>query len=152
MEHLTREFRERPVWDLVVALARIERGRRALDAGARLGTADQRLVWLLVSEGPRTMREISQDLGLEQSTVNRQVNAALAAGLLERVERPGERAMTLRPTDAGLELFVADMGRLMEVLAEALRAVPADESDRFMEHLALFADAYRRAADEAPEL
>lgn len=151
MEHLTREFTQRPVWALVVALARIERGRRALDAGARLGTADQRLVWLLVSEGPRTMREISDDLGLEQSTVNRQVNAALAAGLLERVERPGERAMALRPTEAGLDLFVADIGKMTDVLGEALGALPTDEADRFMEHLGVFADAYRAAAGRVPE-
>lgn len=143
MEHVTRAFRERPSWALVVAMAWIERGRRAGEARAHLGTADLRLMWLLVSEGPRTMKEISYDLGLEQSTVNRQVNAALAAGLLTRVEVVGQRAKGLQPTAEGLALFGTDMTRMMEQVERAMGAVPADEVDRFMEHLLAFADAYR---------
>lgn len=142
MEHITSVFTERPTWALVVALARIERGRRAAEARASLGTADLRLMWLLVSDGPRTMKEISRELGLEQSTVNRQVNAALEAGLLARVEVPGQRAMGLEPTSDGLALFGADMTRMMDELERALAAVPVTESARFMSHLLDFADAY----------
>ena len=41
-----------------------------------------RLLWLLVESGPQTLAEVTSALGLERSTVNRQVNAAVAAGLL----------------------------------------------------------------------
>ncbi len=149
MRHVTQGLRGSPVWDLVVALARLERGRRAVDGRARLGTADLRLIWLLVEEGPRTMKEISHDLGLEQSTVNRQVNAALKAGYLEPVEKVGRGARTLAPTDEGHDLFASDMRLVMAVLEEALAAVPEDEANRFMENLVTFSAAYHRAAEQS---
>lgn len=149
MRHVTQALRKSPVWDLVVATARLERGRRAVEGRARLGTADRRLIWLLVEEGPRTMKEISEELGLEQSTVNRQANAALKAGYLERVDQPGRGARTLTPTDEGYELFASDMHLVMTVLEEGLSAVPAAEAKRFMVNLVTFSEAYTRAAERS---
>ena len=149
MRHVTQALRKSPVWDLVVATARLERGHRAVEGRSRLGTADRRLIWLLVEEGPRTMKEISEELGLEQSTVNRQANAALKAGYLERVERAGRGARTLTPTEEGYELFASDMHFVMNVLEEGLSAVPAGEAKRFLENLVTFSEAYTRAAERS---
>lgn len=149
MRHVTQALRASPIWDLVVATARLERGRRAVESRARLGTADLRLIWLLVEEGPRTMKEISEELGLEQSTVNRQANAALQAGYLERAEQTGGGARTLTPTGKGYDLFAGDMRLVMAVLEEGLSAVPADEAKRFMENLVTFSEAYMRAAERS---
>lgn len=147
MVHVTEELRDSPVWGLVVATARLEQGRRAVESYARLGQADLRLLWLLASEGPQTMKEISSALHLEQSTVNRQVNAALAAGLVERVARPGSAARVVRVTAEGEQAFAADLRMSTEVLEAALASVPAAERDAFAAHLAAFAAAYREAAD-----
>lgn len=149
MRHVTQELRTSPVWDLVVATARLERGRRAVEGRARLGTADRRLIWLLVEEGPRTMKEISDELGLEQSTVNRQVNAALRAGYLERGEQASRGARTLTPTEEGYELFASDMRLVMTVLEEGLSAVPAAEAKGFMDNIVAFSEAYTRAAEHS---
>ena len=73
-------------WALVVATARFERGQRASQSLNQLNAADNRLLWLLTSQGPQTMRQVAEALGLEQSTVNRQVHAALARGLSESLE------------------------------------------------------------------
>lgn len=150
MENFTQALRASPVWDLVVTTARLERGRRAIEGCARLGTADRRLIWLLVESGPCTMREISEKLGLEQSTVNRQVNAALKAGYLRRSEPEGREARTLSPTDKGYDLFTSDMQLLMGVLGEGLAAVPVAEAERFLENLVTFSEAYIRAAERQP--
>ena len=149
MRQVTQALRGSPIWDLVVATARLERGRRAVEGRARLGTADLRLIWLLVEDGPRTMREISEELGLEQSTVNRQVNSALKAGYLERIDQGGRGARTLTPTDEGYDLFASDMHLVMSVLEEGLSAVPEAEASRFMENLSAFSEAYGRAAERS---
>jgi len=149
VEQVTSALRAAPSWDLVVALARLDRATRVVEHRATLGTADLRLLWLLANEGACTMKEIAQLLTLEQSTVNRQVNAALRAGLVETVERPGEPARAFAPSEEGMRLFSEDVTRSTGVLEGALTTVPADEVDRFVEHLRAFAEAYRRLADEA---
>jgi DNA-binding MarR family transcriptional regulator len=149
VRQVTQTLRGSPAWDLVVATAQLERARRAVEGRARLGTADLRLIWLLVDGGPRTMKEISAELGLEQSTVNRQTNAALKAGYLERVDQDGKGARMLTPTDEGYDLFASDMHLVMAVLEEGLSAVPVAEATRFMENLASFSEAYRRAAERS---
>ncbi len=95
------------------------------------------------------MKEISEELGLEQSTVNRQANAALKAGYLERAEQAGGGARTLTPTDEGYDLFAGDMRFVMAVLEEGLSAVPVAEAKRFMDNLVTFSEAYTRAAERS---
>ena len=128
MRQVTQALRGSPIWDLVVATARLERGRRAVEGRARLGTADLRLIWLLVEDGPRTMREISEELGLEQSTVNRQVNSALKAGYLERIDQ-GE--------------CVLDPTIVARLVGRAREDSPLDElTDREREVLSLMAEGH----------
>ena len=142
-----------PVWSLVVATARLERGRHVALTASPLNTADIRLLWLLSSEGPRTMKEISDALGLEQSTVNRQVNAALKHGLVERVDRAGDasslRARPVRATREGERVFVRDLNAGMAVFEVALKALPEDEREQFMANFLAFAQAYQVEAAAA---
>ncbi|MFD6137837.1 MarR family winged helix-turn-helix transcriptional regulator, partial [Isoptericola sp. NPDC060257] len=86
-------------------LFRLDLHRRLAEHRSPLGTADGRLLWLLSDGRPRTLREIAEALRLEQSTVNRQVNGALAAGLLRRFTAPGRSARLLEPTEEGLARF-----------------------------------------------
>lgn len=147
MEQVTSALRAAPAWHLAVALARIDRATRVVEHRATLGTADLRLLWLLANEGACTMKEIATLLTLEQSTVNRQVNAALKNGYVEALQRTGEPARVFGPTHEGLRLLTEDVTRSFDVLESALRVVPADEAGRFVEHLQAFADAYRGLAD-----
>lgn len=145
--HVTNSFREAREWGLVVGAARLDRARRTHEAGGRMTVADTRLLWLLTEEGPKTMREVSEALGLEQSTVNRQVNAALERGLVERVDRSGVTARSFRITPDGAELFSAEVTRGTSLFAEALDVLPDAERTRFVEQFAAFARAYGEAAE-----
>lgn len=147
MPHVTSAVKAAREWPLVVASARMDRARRTLESRAQLTLADNRLLWLLTSEGPRTMKEIGDALALEQSTVSRQVNAALERGLLEKQVREGCTARVLAATERGRDLFATEVQGGMRALGDALDALPADERERFVELLATFADAYRTAAD-----
>jgi DNA-binding MarR family transcriptional regulator len=59
--------------------------------------------------GPLTLKQLAEAFRLDASTVNRQVNALLRAGLLERIPDPdGGVAKVLRPSRKGLDLLRRD--------------------------------------------
>lgn len=59
--------------------------------------------------GPLNLRQLAEAFRLDQSTVNRQVNALLRADLVERVPDPeGGVARLLRPTRHGLAMLRRD--------------------------------------------
>lgn len=132
---------DRLAWELVRLSARWESTRRRFEAGQRLRLADGRLLWLLGDGRPRTLREIAVDLDLEQSTVNRQVNAALDAGLLERARPADGSAFLITASDHGRAVFDEDLRRHLDLQARALAAVPPAEREAFVERLADFVAA-----------
>lgn len=140
--NLAEQLQGTPVWSLVTSLSRLDRARRAAELRAGLGVADQRLMWLFSDREPRTLKQIADALSLEQSTVNRQVNTAIAEGLLRRYREPGHAAKLLAATDDGLDRFSADLRANISHYEAALAAIPADERDRFLSQLADFTDAY----------
>lgn len=117
--------------------------RRVVEANTRLTTADLRLLWLLSDGRARTQREISNELNLEQSTVNRQVNASLRAGLLERGAAESGPAV-LAATADGLRRYEADVETFMNLMGTALESL-GDDSEQFLVLLAGFVEAYRDA-------
>jgi len=114
--------------------------RHVLEQRLRLNAADVRLVWLL-GQRPRTLREIADDLNLEQSTVNRQVNAAIAADLLQRRRVPGQSAAVVEPTASGRRIFEKDMVEGLRAHDVALDELGAD-ADAFLDLLDRFVAAY----------
>ncbi len=147
MTRVTDELHGTDVWSTIGALARLERAQRTAEDTAEIRTADRRLLWLLSDGTPRTMREIAEELSLEQSTVNRQVNAALTAGLLARVDPDAHHARPLVVTDEGRALFDRSLERHVGLLDQALAAVPDDRRAAFLADLAAFVDAYGSAVD-----
>jgi DNA-binding MarR family transcriptional regulator len=121
--------------------------RRVVEAATSLTAADLRLLWLLSDGRARTQRDIATELNLEQSTVNRQVNAALRAGHLERVGAESGPAM-LSATTEGRRRYEADVEALLDVMGTALGALGPDRQ-KFLESLATFVVAYREALAEA---
>ncbi|SKC60436.1 MarR family winged helix-turn-helix transcriptional regulator [Krasilnikoviella flava] len=133
---------------IAALLARLDVHRRLAEHRSVIGVADGRLLWLLSDGRPRTLREIADSLRLEQSTVNRQVNGALAAGLLRRFTEPGRSARLVEPTAEGLALFETATGQALGAYSDGL-AVLGDDVETFLELLGRFADAYGDAVREA---
>ena len=147
MKAVTDGLTETQTWDVLVAMTRLDRARQLVDSHADLVMAQRRLLWLLMDREGHTMREIGDALRLEQSTVNRQVNAAIEAGLLERVKSERTTAHSLVVTERGLASLAADVTQHARLHEAALSTIPEDRVAEFVELFALFATAYRDAVD-----
>lgn len=123
-------------------LVRVNRRKNLVPPGARLEVSAFRLLWVLSDGEPRTLRELSVALDLEQSTVNRQVHAALAAGLVERFVAPGRAGKLVRPTSAGTEAYKHDGLLRARRLSAALDRLGTERVHRLTADLQSFNDAY----------
>lgn len=130
--------------DLVAELVRFGRRKTGLHPEAMLESSAFAILLCLSDGRARTLRELSGELDLEQSTVNRQVNAAIKLGFLERFHVAGSHSGLIRPTAAGTQAFVHD-GELRVVRLEAVFAdlAPGDP-EILLTQLLAFNDAYER--------
>ncbi|QGH69052.1 MarR family winged helix-turn-helix transcriptional regulator [Pseudactinotalea sp. HY158] len=125
---------------------RLDATRRVVERQASLTRAERRLLWLLADGRPRTFREIAEELGLEQSTVNRQVNGAAADGLVESIEiRPRQ----VRPSDAGLRSFTGSISHQLDTYEAALARFDPADRENFTSLLGQFVAHYAEAAADA---
>ena len=89
--------------------------------------------------GPMTLRQLSEAFRLDPSTVNRQVNALLRSGLVEKVPDPsGAVARVLRPTPRGLDLLRRDRAVLQQQVGRVVEdwdRHDVDELHRLLEKL-----------------
>ncbi|MFT4214113.1 MAG: MarR family transcriptional regulator [Microbacterium sp.] len=129
-------------------LSTLDSARRVLSQRATLGTADMRLLWLFTDGDAYTLRQIAQRLGLEQSTVNRQVNAAVAAGLLLKTRDGGSYSFT--SSTQGAREFERTLDASLSAYRTALAAL-GDDRERFLSLVASFVEAYHSAVlDPSP--
>ena len=135
----------RAAWLLTISAQQ----RRVVEQHIALNSADMRLLWLLNDGKPRTLREISEQLELEQSTVNRQVNAARTAGLVRRFREPGHTALLVGQSDEGRALFDRELARGLGPYAAALDAL-GEDADRFLDLLDRFVAAHGEAVHALP--
>jgi len=71
--------------------------------------------------GSLTLKQLAETFRLDPSTVNRQVNALLRAGLVERVPDPdGGVAKVLSPTAKGLDLLHRDRAVVQDQVARVV--------------------------------
>lgn len=131
--------------DLADELLRFSKRRHAAIEGIQLEASAFKLLWLLADQ-PRTLREISDELDLDLSTINRQVNAAVRAGLLERFTVPDSPSKPVRPTAEGRRLYEHDMAVHADLLRSVLAEMGADQARELIRSLAAFNDAYERRA------
>lgn len=125
-------------------VTRLDRARRVQANQMDMGTADLRILWMFADERPRTLKEIADELRLEQSTVNRQINAAMAAGLLQRSRRPGSVAHEISRTEKGAEVFEDDVAKSLAAFTAGLDAL-GDRVDDFLADFTRFVAAYDTA-------
>ncbi len=126
-------------------LLRLQRRRTTSYAGSVLDTSAFRILRVLADGEPRTMRQLAHELELEQSTVNRQVHAAIDLGYLERFEVEGSVSKLLRPTEAGLAAFEHDIAIRVTLIQGALDALGPGRGARLVADLRDFNDAWDAA-------
>lgn len=110
-----------------------------------LGPAEQRLLWLLADGKPRTLKAISEELHLEQSTVNRQANAALAHGVVRRSRQGGE-AYTFTATKHGAERLETTLAGLFASYHQTFNRMGEADSQEFIRLLEKFVSTFTDAA------
>lgn len=132
--------------DLAVELQRVTRRKATVHPGVQLESSAFAILLLLSDGEPRTLRELSSELDLEQSTINRQVNAAIEHGYLERFVVDGAVSRQVRPTAQGRAAFAHDadirVQRLEQVFADLAPGTP----EALLRELRAFNQAYDRLA------
>lgn len=126
-------------------LNRLEQSRRGATANAKLGAADARILWLLSGGEEYTLRDISDKLNLEQSTVNRQVNAAVKAGYVEKKRSRARAAWVFSPSAEGRERFDADLDMHLGFYARGLAELDESEQTAFIDLLTRVVAGYEAA-------
>ncbi|GAA1949042.1 hypothetical protein GCM10009689_32920 [Brevibacterium antiquum] len=99
----------------------------------------------------RTLKEIAEELRLEQSTVNRQINAALNTGLLHRNRRASSAAHEFSASAEGQRVFEADVAKSMAAYHSGLEALGPDSED-FLADFSRFVQAYGQAVRPDPSV
>ena len=132
--------------ELADELMRIGRRRHANVEGTELDTSAFKLLWILSDDRPRTLRELADELGLDLSTINRQVNAAVRAGLLERFSVPDSPSRPVRATAEGRRLYDHDSAIHADLLRSVRAEMGADAARDLIRSLGAFNDAYESRA------
>lgn len=131
----TRPAAER-TWRLIVELVMESRGawRRKVTEATDLPFSRVRALWRL-ERGPRTLRELAEDMGTDAPATTVIVDALEARGLVKRAPHPGDR----RAKDVSLTAAGRRMLHLVDDLADpppaALSALPRDELERLWQTL-----------------
>ncbi|ATD72334.1 MULTISPECIES: MarR family winged helix-turn-helix transcriptional regulator [Gordonia] len=133
--------------DLVAELLRMSRRKGLLPPSVGLEKSAFAILWVLSDGRPRTLRQLTEELELEQSTVNRQVNAAIKHGYLERFEVEDSLSKLIRPTDAGREAFRRDGLLRAERLEQVFADLAPGSPEALLHELRAFNDAYERTQD-----
>ena len=127
-------------------LARTERYGREVERAHDVPKAEIRLLWLLADGKPRSLKAISDELSLEQSTVNRQVGAAEARGHLRRFRAEGEAALLVEGTDEGDAAFERAAAAHVRAINGGIDAL-GDDAETFERLFSRFVAGYGTAAD-----
>ena len=133
------EQRTEQARSIAAVFSRLETQRRAWEQRTPLGVSEMRLLWVLQEPDEWTLRDIAEHLGLEQSTVNRQVNAAVAAGLVTKLRGDDQPTYQFRASDQGARMFESCAGQMLDRYQAALDEL-GDQADLFVDLLDRFVD------------
>lgn len=132
---------------LWVELERSRRRRVHVLRDARLELSAFAILQYLARGEQPTLRELSRNLGLELSTVTRQVAAAVDRGYVERLRVADEPSRRLRATEAGRQALAHDIELHAERLGKVFESLAPDADRRLLHELRAFNDAYQRRVD-----
>jgi DNA-binding MarR family transcriptional regulator len=86
----------------------------------------------VAGDQPARLSVLAEDLGLDLSTVSRQVAALEAAGLATRTPDPSDRrASVIAPTQLGAEVFAHNRAIWVNAMRELLEGWTPDEKNEF---------------------
>jgi DNA-binding MarR family transcriptional regulator len=92
--------------NLSSAVSRLFRRVRGRKSGDQMSDSHRSVLALLVKEGPRTLRELSDYEGVKPPSMNQTVNALVDSGYVERRDDPTDgRKVILVATSLGQELI-----------------------------------------------
>lgn len=98
-----------------------------------------------LEHGPLSLKQLADAFRLDQSTVNRQINALRRDGLVERIADPeGGLALLLRPTRTGLARLRRDREVSRDQVGRVLDGWDPDEIAGFAALLRKFNDSIER--------
>ncbi|GAC67325.1 MarR family winged helix-turn-helix transcriptional regulator [Gordonia soli] len=137
--------------DIVEELQTFNRRKTNIYPHAILEASAFAILLVLADGRARTLRELTEELELEQSTVNRQVNSAINHGYLERFEVPGSVSRMIRPTPAGQEAFEHDGQLRVERLNRVFDDLAPGTPEGLLRELRAFNQAYQRTVDRSTE-
>jgi DNA-binding MarR family transcriptional regulator len=106
------------------------RAVRRVDRKTGLPPAQLSALSVLVFGGPRTLGALAGAEEVAGPTMTRIVDGLVARGLAERQPAGDRRAVRVAATPAGHELMAGGRRRRVEVLTEALAALPAADRRR----------------------
>lgn len=133
--------------DVAEELLKVTRRKTGLPE-AHLETSAFMILWVLSDGRPRTLRELAEELDLEQSTVNRQVNNAIRHGYVERFDVDGCASKHIRPTPRGSAEFEHDGLLRAERLSAVFTNMPPGAAERLLEGLRAFNQAYETVLEK----
>jgi DNA-binding MarR family transcriptional regulator len=110
------------------AVARLYRRLRAERGGDQMGDSQRSVLKLLVSDGPRTLRELSDHEHVKPPSMNQTVNWLEESGLIARASDPGDgRKVIITATAKGVTLIEETRRRRNEWLSLQLETLSAEE-------------------------
>ncbi len=127
-----RESAQRAIEELTAsftdAVARLYRRLRAERAGDPMGDSHRSVLRLLVSEGPHTLRELSEYEHVKPPSMNQTVNWLEEAGLLARTSDPSDgRKVIIAATAKGEAVIEESRRRRNQWLNLQLEALTSEE-------------------------
>lgn len=125
---------------------RMRRHRWELDPRLTLSVSGYRVLAALETHGPATLRDLTELLGLERSTVNRQVNAALAEKWLVRSPAASGGAHVLDASDTGREALAHDRAIMAEKFTAVIETLGPEVARRLAGDLRALNDAMDAAS------
>src|SRR5262249_24976884 len=122
------------------AAIRVLRIVRVADAKAEIGPAQLSALSVLVFAGPKTLGELSDAEQVKAPTMSRIVQALVRQRLANRVRLPeNRRAVRIAPTRRGHKLLLAGRDRRVQLLAQRLSSLAADDLEVIREAARLLA-------------
>nr|WP_067686403.1 MarR family transcriptional regulator [Nocardia jejuensis] len=131
-------------------------GRHSLAQRPRGGDYLERSAYILLSRlhmtGPMSIGQLSEALGLDSSTLNRQTAAMMRAGLVERIADPdGGVARKFRVTPTGEHRLDAERTTIVSGLQSIVQDWSVEDATAFAAYLKRFnLDIERRTGREWP--
>lgn len=114
--------------DFPTAVSRLYRRLRAEKAGDEISDSQRSVLALLVNEGPRTLRALSDHEHVTPPSMNQTVNALAESGYVARTGDPDDgRKVILIATEQGAALIAETRRRVHAWLNAQLRGLSAAE-------------------------